>query len=149
MSAVLRDREAILKLIPHQGAICLLDAVVESSETRITCRTQSHLDPANPLRRDGQLSPTALIEYGAQAMAIHAGLIAEARGEQAPPRLLVSAQAVGFACTDAAALAGPLTVVAERKLADARGALYQFEVSSASGRAAWGRVAVLAAPQQA
>lgn len=146
MSHRLCERETILKLIPHQGASCLLDAVVDASEARIVCETLSHLDPENPLRREGRLSPLALVEYGAQAMAIHAGFLAAQRGETAPQRLLVSAQSVGFACTDASMLVGPLTVIAERKLSDAQGALYQFEITAGSQRAAWGRVAALGVP---
>lgn len=145
MSTAARGREAILRLIPHQGASCLLDAVIEVGDTRIVCEAHSHLDLANPLRRNGRLSPLALVEYGAQAMAVHAGLLAEQAGANAPHRLLVSAQAVGFGCTDAAQLPGPLTVVAEKKLADAKGALYQFEITAGVQRIAWGRVAVLGA----
>lgn len=142
MSA-LPDHAAILRLIPHQGASCLLDAVVECDADRIVCTSHSHTAVDNPLRHDGLLSPLALIEYGAQAMAIHAALLAQASGTGAERRLLVSTQAVGFDCEDASLLAAPLYVHAERKLADAHGALYSFEIFSAGHRCAWGRVGVL------
>lgn len=145
MSLPLPDRAAILKLIPHQGVSCLLDSVVECDAERIVCQTASHLDADNPLRREGVLSPLALIEYGAQAMAVHASLLAQAAGGHTGARLLVSAQGVGFDCEDAALLAAPLMIHAQRKLADAGGALYGFEVFSAGRRCAWGRLGVLRA----
>lgn len=142
MSA-LPDRAAILSLIPHQGASCLLDAVIEWDADRIICVSQSHAASDNPLRRDGKLSPLALIEYGAQAMAVHAALLAKASGGSTERRLLVSAQAVGFDCEDASLLSATLHIHAERRLADAGGALYRFEIFSAAHRCAWGRVGVL------
>ena len=65
------DRAAIAASIPHHGAMCLLDAVVDWSETAIFCRAVSHTDPANPLRADGRLGAEAGIEYAAQARAVH------------------------------------------------------------------------------
>lgn len=141
--STLPDRAAILRLIPHQGASCLLDAVIEWDADRIVCTSQSHAAADNPLRHDGQLSPLALIEYGAQAMAVHAALLAEASGGRVEGRLLVSAQAVGFDCEDASLLMVPLHIHAERRLADVGGALYSFEIFSAAHRCAWGRVGVL------
>jgi predicted hotdog family 3-hydroxylacyl-ACP dehydratase len=104
---------------------------------------------SSDLRRDDQLSPLALIEYGAQAMAVHAALLAEAAGGEAESRLLVSAQAVEFDCTDVALLPAPLEVEAQRQLADAHGALYSFAVRHGEQRYAWGRVAVLRASSNA
>ena len=49
------DHAAIAARIPHQGNMCLLDTVVDWSETAISCSTSSHRDPANPLRTEGRL----------------------------------------------------------------------------------------------
>ncbi len=62
-------------LIPHSGGMCLLENVSEYSEEEIVCQTQSHLLKDNPLKVKGKLSNMHLIEYGAQAIAIHGGLI--------------------------------------------------------------------------
>ncbi len=142
-AAALPDRAAILRLIPHQGASCLLDAVLEWDAERIVCESNGHRAADHALRHRQQLSPLVLIEYGAQAMAVHAGLLAEASGGSAGRRLLVSTQAVGFDCDDVAQLAAPLVIHAERRLADAAGALYDFRIFSAGVRCAWGRVGVL------
>ena len=45
------DHAAIQSLIPHQGAMCLLDSVAGWSEREIDCRSASHLDPG-PIRCD-------------------------------------------------------------------------------------------------
>ena len=59
-------RQRILELIPHQGAMCLLESALSWSATEITCVTRSHLSPDNPLRRGGRLHPVCGIEYGLQ-----------------------------------------------------------------------------------
>jgi predicted hotdog family 3-hydroxylacyl-ACP dehydratase len=39
------DHAAIAARIPHQGNMCLLDTVVDWSETAISCSASSHRDP--------------------------------------------------------------------------------------------------------
>lgn len=65
-------------LIPHQGSMCLLDSVAHWDDVRIHARSGSHARDDNPLRRDGRLRALHLCEYGAQAMAVHGGLLAQA-----------------------------------------------------------------------
>ena len=65
----------LCRLIPHGGAMCLLDAVEQWDETSIICKTASHRDATNPLRRDDQLEAVCGLEYAAQAMAVHVGLL--------------------------------------------------------------------------
>ena len=42
----------ISRLIPHRGAMCLLDRVENWDKDHIVCRTTSHRRPDNPLRDD-------------------------------------------------------------------------------------------------
>ena len=63
-------------LIPHQGAMCLLDTAESWSDAGIVCHARSHLDPRNPLRRAGRLSTVCGCEYGFQAAALHGALMA-------------------------------------------------------------------------
>lgn len=72
------SRERIERLLPHRGAMCLLDEVIEWAPRSIRCAASSHRDPANPLRGPLGLSSMAGIEYGAQAMALHGALSAGA-----------------------------------------------------------------------
>lgn len=52
----------------------LIDSVINWNEKGIECGTFSHKTGSNPMLKNGELSSFALIEYGAQAAAIHAGL---------------------------------------------------------------------------
>ena len=69
------SKAALCRLIPHQGTMCLLDTVERWDDTSITCTTASHRDATNPLRRDNQLEAICGLEYAAQAMAVHVGIL--------------------------------------------------------------------------
>ena len=73
----------IATLLPHAGAMVLLDTIVAWTDTTIHCRSRSHLDPANPLRRDGRLHTVCGIEYALQAAALHGALRAGGIAQQA------------------------------------------------------------------
>jgi predicted hotdog family 3-hydroxylacyl-ACP dehydratase len=53
----------------------LIDTVKCWTSTRITTTSYSHKNPNNPLCLKGSLSSLHLIEYGAQSIAIHCGLL--------------------------------------------------------------------------
>ena len=74
------DRARILQLVPHQGDMCLWDAVDAWDGDSIRLRSATHHDPAHPLRSGDRLRALHLCEYGAQAMAVHGGLRAAASG---------------------------------------------------------------------
>ena len=136
------DHAWIAAHIPHQGSMCLLDAVLEWSAATISCRAISHRDPANPLRADGRLGAANGIEYAAQAMAIHGALLA---GEDGPPRqgYLTSVRGVTLHVTRLDDLPEALTVQAERLSGDANNILYQFSLSHAGRCLLEGRAAVV------
>lgn len=137
------DQAAIRRLIPHAGTMCLLDEVLAWDARSIDCRARSHRSPDHPLARDGRVAALHLIEYGAQAMALHGGLSA---GGAAAPGLLVSARDVRFEVDRIDDIAAALEVHAERLVASGGGWLYGFRVSAAGRQLASGRVAVLPAP---
>ena len=62
-------------LIPHEGSMVLIDQVDDWDLNKISCSSHSHLLSNNPLMMNNSLSAINLIEYGAQAMAIHRGLL--------------------------------------------------------------------------
>ena len=116
----------IRALIPHAGAMCLLDQVLRWDLDTIDCLALSHRDPGNPLRRDGLLPVAAGIEYGAQAMAVHGGLV-----EPGPsPRggYLAILTGVEWAVTRLDDCLEPLRVRAERMAVMANGSQYAFRV---------------------
>ena len=84
------DRDDICSLIPHSGNMCLLDMVMSWDEENIHCSALTHRDTGNPLRRDGNLSTVNLIEYGAQAMAVHGALLARQEGRQTESGFLLT-----------------------------------------------------------
>ncbi|MDP2880694.1 MAG: hotdog family protein [Azonexus sp.] len=136
------DRAWIAAHIPHQGSMCLLDAVKDWSDTAIACRATSHTDPANPLRAEGRLGAANGIEYAAQAMAIHGALIA---GDDAKPRqgYLTSVRSVSLHVARLDDLPGELDVQAERLSGDSNNILYQFSLSHAGRCLLEGRAAVV------
>ncbi len=69
------DSQTIKTLIPHGEQMSLIDAVEFWDDARIQCTTKSHQSPLNPLLDNGQLKSVLLIEYAAQAMAIHGALL--------------------------------------------------------------------------
>lgn len=120
------DRAAIAARIPHQGNMCLLDAVSACSDAAITCRAVSHRDPANPLRAGGRLGAANGIEYAAQAMALHGALLAD---DTSPCQgYLASVRGVLLHVDRLDDLSGDLLVYAERLFGDAANILYAFTV---------------------
>ena len=69
----------IRRLIPHDGAMCLLDHVLAWDADTITCRTRSHRAADHPLAHAGRIGALCGIEYGLQAMAVHGALSADRR----------------------------------------------------------------------
>lgn len=132
-------------LIPHQGAMCLLDSVVGWGEASIHARSESHRRLDNPLRSDGKLRALHLCEYGAQAMAVHGGLSARAVGGVAAPGFLVSLRAVELHLARVDNLAGALDVYAERLLVGAGSWHYAFRIEHCNSLLATGRAAVVVA----
>lgn len=107
--------------------MCLLNAVLHWDEHRIVCEALSHPDPDNPLRAAGRLGAATGVEYAAQAMAVHGGLLAPA-GSAATQGYLTSVRSLSLHVARLDDLAGPLRVSAERLSGDARLILYQFQL---------------------
>jgi predicted hotdog family 3-hydroxylacyl-ACP dehydratase len=131
-------------LIPHQGLMCLLDDIVAWDENSIHARSRSHQRIDNPLRSDDCLRAVHLCEYGAQAMAVHGGLLARAAGGMAAPGFLVSLRAVELAVARIDDLGDALDVHAEKLIAGETGWQYHFRIEHAGVTIAEGRAAVLA-----
>jgi len=134
------DRAWITAHVPQRGSMCLLDEVLEWSPQAVVCRTDTHRDPANPLRAAGRLGIACGIEYAAQAMAVHGALLAPERGPPSAPGLLASTRGVAFHAERLDDVDGSLTVRAEYVHGDAAMVLYEFTVSAGarvllSGRA--------------
>jgi predicted hotdog family 3-hydroxylacyl-ACP dehydratase len=141
------DHAGIEALVPHRGAMCLLERMVAWDETRIECVAINHRDPSHPLRTRTGLMASAAIEYAAQAAALHGGLVAQASGTSALPGHLASAREVRLAAWRLddlpAARIDELRVVAQRQAGDATHLLYTFSVGHDGREIAAGRLAVV------
>ena len=144
MSRVLLDREAILALVPHAGAMCLWDEVLAWDAQRIRLRAGNHRDPSHPLRNGDRLHALHLCEYGAQAMAVHGGLRARAGGGIARPGLLVALRNVELHCERIDDLRGDLECEASLLVDGESGWQYGFRIVHAANLLAEGRAAVIA-----
>ena len=133
----------IAELVPHQGTMCLNERVVEWDDEHVVLATTTHRSPLNPLRRRGRLRAVHLCEYGAQAMAVHGGLLARAAGARAAPGMLVSLRGVAFRIAYVEALDGELTIEARRLLATPESWQYAFRASHGDRLLAEGRAAVM------
>jgi len=150
-------RADIARLVPHQGAMCLLDGVAAWDREGIRAIALSHRDPANPLRRDGTLPAVCGLEYALQAMALHAALLAGGRAPQragflaslrgvdlgaerlddVPGPLLVTGggSPIGAAICRALAAGGGLHVVVHAHANPARAEAVAAEIAAAGGSA--------------
>lgn len=128
-------------LVPHAGAMVLIDEVVEHDGQRIRCQATTGPLADHPLGRKGRLPATALAEYGAQAMAVHGGLLAAA-GSRPREGRLVSLAELNLSASE---LAHPaeLTIEAERIGGSALGEIYRFEVRESDRVLAEGRATVM------
>ena len=137
------SRDRIEAMIPHKGGMCQWDEVVEWDAQRIALRADNHRDAAHPLRSQDRLRAVHLCEYGAQAMAVHGGLRASARGGAVNPGLLVALRGVQLHVSYIDELSGALECEAE-VLAEGEGSQqYAFRISHAGAVLAEGRAAVM------
>ena len=133
----------IRTLIPHSGLMCLLDEVRQWDDRSIVCITNTHRDPANPLRRDGRLSALHAFEYGAQAAAVHGGLRARSVGTTAAPGYLAALRDGRLHVARLDHIHLSLQVCATRLFGDRANTVYEFLISAANVLVAEGRIIIV------
>ncbi|HIL87067.1 MAG TPA: 3-hydroxylacyl-ACP dehydratase [Candidatus Marinimicrobia bacterium] len=135
----------LCELIPHSGKMCLIDSVEKWDDESIICTTQTHLNHDNPLLSNGILPVSALIEYGAQAMAIHGAIIAEKLGEKIQEGYLAALKDVNFFNNlEINNIASPLIIKATRRFASQGNMIYEFLITSENDNLISGRATVVA-----
>jgi len=130
-------------LIPHSDLMCLLDEVTQWDDRSIVSISNTHRDPANPLRRYGRLSAVHAFEYGAQAAAIHGGLRARAAGIVAPAGYLAALREGRLHVTRLDYVHLPLRICAMHLFGEGANTVYEFVVSAATVLLAEGRVTII------
>jgi predicted hotdog family 3-hydroxylacyl-ACP dehydratase len=135
------DKAGIAALIPHEGSMCLLDAVLAWDTTTITCVASSHRSADNPLAVDDRLDAVCGVEYASQAMAAHGGLTGNMRRPRAG--YLASLRDVICCVERLDLLGGELQVTAELLIADGPRVIYRFELTCDAKPVLSGRAAVV------
>ena len=130
----------IAALIPHQGAMCLLGAVIGHDTETILCTATSHRDAANPLRRGAVLPAIAGLEYAAQAMALHGALL-DSGGQK--PGFLSAVRGLSIAVARLDDIEAPLEVSATAMLRESGGLIYSFRVAAAGATLLEGQATVM------
>lgn len=110
-------------LIPHAGRMVLIDRVRSWNDDEITCLTRTHAAPDNPLRNEAGVPALAGAEYGAQAAAIHGGLL----GRRADG-YLVALRDLVLNVDKLDDIQGDMVVYARCRGADDRSKIYLFEL---------------------
>jgi len=137
------DRAWIASRIPHQGDMCLLDAVEHWDEQRIRCRASSHRADNHPLKAHGRLGAACGIEYAAQAMAVHGALLASPDRPAPKAGFLVSVRGVEMQVNRLDDIVEDLYIEAECIMSSENNILYQFSVSAGAHVLLEGRAAVV------
>ncbi|MDN4587920.1 hydroxymyristoyl-ACP dehydratase [Xenophilus aerolatus] len=127
------ERAGIAARIPHSGDMCLLDRLERWDAQSIHCTTARHADPANPLRTASGLMSACAIEFAAQAMALHGGLLA-AEGSEPSAGFLASTRNVRLHGARFDDRPAPLHLHAERLSGDVNQVMYAFRVEDGAGR---------------
>jgi predicted hotdog family 3-hydroxylacyl-ACP dehydratase len=135
-------KAGIAALIPHSGAMCLLDSVRFWDSMSIVCMASGHRNADHPLASDGRLDAVCGIEYAAQAMAVHGGLTVT-EGRRPSAGYLASVRAVRCHVARLDMLPDDLEVTAVRLGGDRMGAVYGFSLRSGSVAVLEGRAAVV------
>jgi predicted hotdog family 3-hydroxylacyl-ACP dehydratase len=135
------SRAEILELVPHAGAMCLIDHASSWDPNEIHCASNSHRDPANPLRRSGALAAVHLIEYAAQAAALHAALTSKSP-TATRSGVLASVRDCELDVERLDELPQALQIHAHREARSADALSYVFEISHGARRLGRGRLMI-------
>ena len=137
------NKAEIRTLIPHAGTMCLLDEVTQWDDRSIICVTNTHRDPANPLRRDGRLSALQAFEFGAQAAAVHGGLRSRSIGAMAPPGYLAALRDAHLHVAFLDDIASPLQISANHLFGQGASTVYHCRISVGDTAVADGRIIII------
>jgi predicted hotdog family 3-hydroxylacyl-ACP dehydratase len=136
------SKSDISRLIPHQGSMCLLDTVAQWDESSVTCTTASHRDAANPLRRGNQLEAVCGLEYAAQAMAVHIGLLQQGEERRIALGYLGAVKNLTLRAGRLDDVKEDLTVQATRLVGQGSSFIYTFRVSAGRQELLDGRASI-------
>ena len=124
------NKKEIEALIPHNGAMSLLNEVLKWDEDHIVCLANSHRSKHNPLRNENVLSSVCGVEYAAQAMAVHGALSTGEPDAEPRPGYLASIKNLDLLVSSLDDIESDLVIEAELLMRDKEFLVYQFRVLS-------------------
>ena len=137
------DQQAIGKILPHAGSMILLEQITSASADTLYASTQSHLDKSNPLLLNKQLNSINGIEYAAQAMAIHAHLIADTTQKQPQSGYLATVRNTTIDHPYLSQSKSELIIKVIRIMADQKGFSYNFQIYDNEQSYISGRITII------
>ncbi len=133
----------ICNLIPHTGDMCLLDTVESWDAKKIVCLSSSHKKENHPLRNSKGLPMLSLMEYGAQAMAVHGCLLADKEGLMMKEGYLAALRDIQITKGWLSDIESELKISAERIYAEKGNMIYTMNVYARSKKLISGRATVI------
>ena len=135
-------KEELSTFLPHTGAMRLIDLVDSWDATTIRCRTRSHRDVASPLRQGGRLDAVTGLEYAAQAMGVHVGLLNRERSTEGLIGYVGGVKDVVLSVDRLDDCPGELTIEASHLFDSGESFMYQFAISSGGHNMMTGRASI-------
>lgn len=143
---VIDGRNVLCEYLPHDGAMCLIDSVVEVDLERIVCKSMSHVELSNPLRFEGRLPVVCGFEYVGQATYLHGALTINERAaaedipDKPPVAMVASLRSLKLYAERLDTLKGALDIEAQIIAFNMNATSYEFSVSSQERKIMEGRL---------
>jgi len=135
-------KEELSTFLPHAGAMRLIDRVESWDATTIRCHTRSHHDQGNPLRQGTRLEAVTGLEYAAQAMGVHVGLLNRTRSTDGSIGYVGALRDVMLGVDQLDEYPTELTIDARRLFEGDNSFMYQFSISSGGRDVMTGRASI-------
>ncbi len=146
---MLMDRRAIADLIPHGPGMCMLDELLSWDSDSIECVSRPYQRNDNPLLHSGRLHCACLVEYCAQAAALHGALSQQGEG-RASLAYLGAVKNLELCADYVDAATQSLTIAARCVVNNSGGSIYLIEASAPQQLLLNGRIVlVMAGPKAA
>ena len=136
------ERVGLAPLLPHGGAMMLLDGVEFWDRQRIICVSMQHCAPGNPLRTRAGLSSLHGVEFAAQAAAAH-GALNGTQSARPQTGLLLSVRDCRFHVRRLDTFDCPLRIESEQVGSSEGTRMYRFHVTARQASLVEGRLTVL------
>lgn len=144
--SLINKAEKLAALLPHGAGMSLFDAVELCSDSKIIAHSTRHQATDYPFcdTDSNNISSILLVEYGAQAAALHARLNAEISPHEENQKIFIgSVRDLVLHLPEFQSSDGQLTITAELQFGDKNGAIYLFAATINDEPLAEGKMALL------